>query len=190
MAVAAGLFFRRAGGLGQDDAGIRQTARPVRRRRLRPRNESPRCARPPPSTRSSTSAAKMTDGLIDSRCRASVVDRLQENRATTGGPQPGTKDPPEKKALQEKKPSSEKPVRTPDSRCIVSATRRIPMKESVSFRLNGKPVQLEVDGDRTLLWLLRTDLGLTGTKYGCGRVSAAPAPSSSGRRRSGRASSR
>ena len=42
------------------------------------------------------------------------------------------------------------------------------MKESVSFRLNGKPVRLEVEGDRTLLWVLRTDLGLTGTKYGCG----------------------
>ena len=42
------------------------------------------------------------------------------------------------------------------------------MKDPISFRLNGKPVQLEVDGDRTLLWVLRTDLGLTGTKYGCG----------------------
>jgi aerobic-type carbon monoxide dehydrogenase small subunit (CoxS/CutS family) len=42
------------------------------------------------------------------------------------------------------------------------------MKNSISFRLNGKPVQLDVDGDRTLLWVLRTDLGLTGTKYGCG----------------------
>jgi nicotinate dehydrogenase subunit A len=42
------------------------------------------------------------------------------------------------------------------------------MKESISFRLNGKPIQLDVDGDRTLLWALRTDLGLTGTKYGCG----------------------
>ncbi len=42
------------------------------------------------------------------------------------------------------------------------------MKDSVSFRLNGKPVRLEVEGDRSLLWVLRTDLGLTGTKYGCG----------------------
>ena len=25
-----------------------------------------------------------------------------------------------------------------------------------------------MDGDRTLLWVLRTDLGLTGTKFGCG----------------------
>jgi nicotinate dehydrogenase subunit A len=42
------------------------------------------------------------------------------------------------------------------------------MKDSISFRLNGKPIRLDVDSDRTLLWLLRTDLGLTGTKYGCG----------------------
>jgi aerobic-type carbon monoxide dehydrogenase small subunit (CoxS/CutS family) len=42
------------------------------------------------------------------------------------------------------------------------------MKSPLSFRLNGKPAQLEVDGDRSLLWVLRTDLGLTGTKYGCG----------------------
>ncbi|MEO8054607.1 MAG: (2Fe-2S)-binding protein [Acidobacteriota bacterium] len=42
------------------------------------------------------------------------------------------------------------------------------MKDSVSFRLNGKPVRLDVDPERSLLWVLRTDLGLTGTKYGCG----------------------
>ena len=42
------------------------------------------------------------------------------------------------------------------------------MKESVKFTLNGKPVTLTVDGDRKLLWVLRTDLGLTGAKYGCG----------------------
>jgi aerobic-type carbon monoxide dehydrogenase small subunit (CoxS/CutS family) len=42
------------------------------------------------------------------------------------------------------------------------------MKETISFRLNGRTVRLEVDGDRALLWVLRTDLGLTGTKYGCG----------------------
>jgi aerobic-type carbon monoxide dehydrogenase small subunit (CoxS/CutS family) len=29
-------------------------------------------------------------------------------------------------------------------------------------------VRLEVEGDRVLLWVLRTDLGLTGTKFGCG----------------------
>lgn len=42
------------------------------------------------------------------------------------------------------------------------------MKETITFQLNGKPVRLEVDGNRTLLWVLRTDLGLTGTKFGCG----------------------
>lgn len=42
------------------------------------------------------------------------------------------------------------------------------MQEIVRFTLNGKPTQLSVDGDRPLLWVLRTDLGLTGTKYGCG----------------------
>ena len=42
------------------------------------------------------------------------------------------------------------------------------MPDSIAFKLNDKPVRLSVDGDRTLLWVLRTDLGLTGTKYGCG----------------------
>jgi len=42
------------------------------------------------------------------------------------------------------------------------------MKETVAFTLNGKPVSLETDASRTLLWVLRTDFELTGTKYGCG----------------------
>ncbi len=42
------------------------------------------------------------------------------------------------------------------------------MQEIVRFTLNGKPTALTVDSDRMLLWVLRTDLGLTGTKYGCG----------------------
>jgi aerobic-type carbon monoxide dehydrogenase small subunit (CoxS/CutS family) len=42
------------------------------------------------------------------------------------------------------------------------------MQKTVSFRLNEKPVQFQVDSERTLLWVLRTDLALTGTKYGCG----------------------
>jgi aerobic carbon-monoxide dehydrogenase small subunit len=37
-----------------------------------------------------------------------------------------------------------------------------------TFTLNGKSVQLDVDPQRTLLWVLRDDLGLTGSKYGCG----------------------
>jgi aerobic-type carbon monoxide dehydrogenase small subunit (CoxS/CutS family) len=42
------------------------------------------------------------------------------------------------------------------------------MIETIQFRLNGKPMSLPVDSDRMLLWILRTDLALTGTKYGCG----------------------
>jgi len=42
------------------------------------------------------------------------------------------------------------------------------MQETVQFSLNGKSMQLQVDGDRTLLWVLRGDFGLTGAKYGCG----------------------
>ena len=42
------------------------------------------------------------------------------------------------------------------------------MVEKIQFELNGKTVKLTVDSDRLLLWVLRTDLGLTGTKYGCG----------------------
>ena len=42
------------------------------------------------------------------------------------------------------------------------------MKETIKFKLNRKPVSLEVDRDRQLLWVLRYDLGLTATKYGCG----------------------
>ena len=43
------------------------------------------------------------------------------------------------------------------------------MMENIKLTLNGKPVSLTVDSDRLLLWVLRTDLGLTGTKYGCGQ---------------------
>ena len=42
------------------------------------------------------------------------------------------------------------------------------MTSAIHFRLNGRPVSVESGGDRTLLWVLRTDFGLTGTKYGCG----------------------
>lgn len=42
------------------------------------------------------------------------------------------------------------------------------MKETIGFNLNGKPVSLSVEGDKGLLWVLRTDFDLTGTKFGCG----------------------
>ena len=34
----------------------------------------------------------------------------------------------------------------------------------VEFELNGKPVKLEAEGDRKLLWVLRTEFNLPGTK--------------------------
>lgn len=42
------------------------------------------------------------------------------------------------------------------------------MNELIKFTLNGKPVELETDSSQTLLWVIRTELGLTGTKHGCG----------------------
>jgi aerobic-type carbon monoxide dehydrogenase small subunit (CoxS/CutS family) len=42
------------------------------------------------------------------------------------------------------------------------------MQRTISFTLNGKPTRVMVDDGRMLLWVLRYDLGLTGTKYGCG----------------------
>lgn len=42
------------------------------------------------------------------------------------------------------------------------------MAETINFKLNGKDVTLNTEGDRKLLWVLRADFGLTGTKYGCG----------------------
>lgn len=37
-----------------------------------------------------------------------------------------------------------------------------------SLKVNGKPVSVDVEPDMPLLWVLRDELGLTGTKYGCG----------------------
>jgi aerobic-type carbon monoxide dehydrogenase small subunit (CoxS/CutS family) len=37
-----------------------------------------------------------------------------------------------------------------------------------SLKVNGKQVNLDVEPDMPLLWALRDELGLTGTKYGCG----------------------
>jgi len=36
------------------------------------------------------------------------------------------------------------------------------------LRVNGEVHEVDVDGDTPLLWILRDNLGLTGTKFGCG----------------------
>lgn len=42
------------------------------------------------------------------------------------------------------------------------------MKQKLHFIINGEETFAEVDENKTLLWLLREELGLTGTKEGCG----------------------
>jgi aerobic-type carbon monoxide dehydrogenase small subunit (CoxS/CutS family) len=39
---------------------------------------------------------------------------------------------------------------------------------AVSLTVNGKAVSLEAEPDTPLLWAVREELGLTGTKFGCG----------------------
>lgn len=40
--------------------------------------------------------------------------------------------------------------------------------ETTRFKVNGKSVELKIDPQTPLLWALREQLGLTGTKFGCG----------------------
>jgi len=40
----------------------------------------------------------------------------------------------------------------------------------IEFRLNGKPVSVDVPPNTPLLWVVREELGLTGTKFGCGKA--------------------
>ena len=40
--------------------------------------------------------------------------------------------------------------------------------KKTQFELNGKKVEATYEGNQTLLWALRTQFELTGTKYGCG----------------------
>lgn len=38
----------------------------------------------------------------------------------------------------------------------------------ITLTINGKPHKIDLPADTPLLWTLRDELGLTGTKYGCG----------------------
>lgn len=38
----------------------------------------------------------------------------------------------------------------------------------ISFTLNGEPVSLDVEPEMPLLWAIREEIGLRGTKFGCG----------------------
>ena len=39
---------------------------------------------------------------------------------------------------------------------------------STNLNINGKSVSVEAEGDTPLLWVIRDEVGLTGTKFGCG----------------------
>ena len=39
---------------------------------------------------------------------------------------------------------------------------------AIEFDLNGEPVSLDVEPELPLLWAIRDEIGLTGTKFGCG----------------------
>ena len=49
------------------------------------------------------------------------------------------------------------------------------MEQSIHFKLNDKSVNITVDGDRMLQWVLRTDLGVTGPNMGADKACAVPA---------------
>ena len=38
----------------------------------------------------------------------------------------------------------------------------------IKLNVNGKAIEVDVDPETPLLWVLRDTIGLTGTKYGCG----------------------
>jgi carbon-monoxide dehydrogenase small subunit len=42
------------------------------------------------------------------------------------------------------------------------------MEEVIRFKLNNKDAQVTMDPNKALLWVLRDDFELTGTKFGCG----------------------
>ena len=42
------------------------------------------------------------------------------------------------------------------------------MEKTFNFKLNGKTVRVTTSPERMLLWVLRSDLELTGAKYSCG----------------------
>jgi isoquinoline 1-oxidoreductase alpha subunit len=40
----------------------------------------------------------------------------------------------------------------------------------ISFTINNKPVSIDVDSNMPLLWVVRDELHLKGTKFGCGKA--------------------
>lgn len=56
-----------------------------------------------------------------------------------------------------------------NSTCWYADERRFREDRVQKFNINEKSYQVDIAGDTPLLWVLRDELGLTGTKYGCGQ---------------------
>jgi len=41
---------------------------------------------------------------------------------------------------------------------------------TIKFKINDQPLSLDVDPNTPLLWAIRDHVGMTGTKFGCGRA--------------------
>jgi isoquinoline 1-oxidoreductase alpha subunit len=46
--------------------------------------------------------------------------------------------------------------------------KRGELNMAISFNLNGSTVSVQAEPDTPLLWVIRDEVGLTGTKFGCG----------------------
>jgi isoquinoline 1-oxidoreductase subunit alpha len=53
--------------------------------------------------------------------------------------------------------------------CPIVATR-LEVAMAIRIKVNGNDQTVDVDGDTPLLWVLRDVLGMTGTKFGCGKA--------------------
>src|SRR5215217_1415281 len=49
-----------------------------------------------------------------------------------------------------------------------TAARRPGRRSMAKLNINGKVRDVQVENDTPLLWVIREQVGLTGTKYGCG----------------------
>ncbi|NND49163.1 MAG: 2Fe-2S iron-sulfur cluster binding domain-containing protein, partial [Rhizobiales bacterium] len=50
----------------------------------------------------------------------------------------------------------------------ITFKREVRVADAFSFRVNGRQVSVETDRDTPLLYVLRNNLGLKGTRFGCG----------------------
>src|SRR3989441_9890881 len=52
--------------------------------------------------------------------------------------------------------------------CTIESPRHIEEESMAKLNINGKVRDVQVEADTPLLWAIREQAGLTGTKYGCG----------------------